>query len=75
MALLNGRTDDGLAAITDRVHRERRRSLCISIEVTDKLAVQEAISENEKELGNLSIALNAAGIAHASLISGIPLLE
>lgn len=66
MALLDRRTDDGLAATAAAVEAAGRRSVEIAADVTDKAALADAVSRTEAELGQLTLALNAAGIADAN---------
>jgi NAD(P)-dependent dehydrogenase (short-subunit alcohol dehydrogenase family) len=66
VALLDRRTDDGLAQTADFIAATGRRSLQIAADVTDGAALKEAVARTETELGPLSLALNAAGIANAN---------
>lgn len=66
VALLDRRTDDGLKNTADAVAAAGRRSIQIAADVTSADALNEAIARTERELGPLSLALNAAGIANAN---------
>ncbi|WOS64897.1 SDR family oxidoreductase [Sinorhizobium fredii] len=66
VALLDRRTDDGLARTAEFVRKTGRKSIEIAADVTNKAALAEAVSRTETELGALSLALNAAGIANAN---------
>ncbi len=66
VALVDRRTDDGLAQTADFIARAGRRSVSISADVTDGKALEAAVQRTEAELGQLSLAVNAAGIANAN---------
>jgi NAD(P)-dependent dehydrogenase (short-subunit alcohol dehydrogenase family) len=66
VALLDKRTDDGLANTARHVRLAGRRSIEIAADVTSKGSLAEAVALTEAELGALSLAVNAAGIANAS---------
>ncbi|WP_421856862.1 SDR family oxidoreductase [Oricola sp.] len=66
VALLDRRTDDGLAQTAEFVAAAGRKSLKISADVTSGEALAEAVARTEAELGPLTLALNAAGIANAN---------
>ena len=66
VALLDRRTDDGLATTAEFIARSGRRSIQIAADVTSSAALNDAVARTEAELGALSLALNAAGIANAS---------
>ena len=66
VALVDRRTDDGLAATADFIGRAGRRSLQIVADVTSADALNAAVDRTEAELGPLSLAVNAAGIANAN---------
>lgn len=65
VALLDRRTDDGLAKTADFIEKAGRRSIRIAADVTSGAALDEAVARTEAELGPLTLALNAAGIANA----------
>jgi NAD(P)-dependent dehydrogenase (short-subunit alcohol dehydrogenase family) len=65
VALLDRRTDDGLAQTADVIARTGRKSIQIAADVTSKSALAEAVRRTETELGALSLSVNAAGIANA----------
>ncbi|MCO5732161.1 SDR family oxidoreductase [Rhizobium sp. SSA_523] len=66
VALLDRRTDDGLATTARFVQAAGRRSVEIAADVTQAEALSEAVARTEAELGPLTLAVNAAGIANAN---------
>jgi NAD(P)-dependent dehydrogenase (short-subunit alcohol dehydrogenase family) len=66
VALLDRRTDDGLATTADFIANSGRRSIRIAADVTSGAALNEAVARTEAELGCLTLAVNAAGIANAN---------
>lgn len=66
VALLDRRTDDGLAQTADFIARAGRRSVQITADVTRGESLNAAVAETEAKLGALSLAVNAAGIANAN---------
>ncbi|MFP5076114.1 SDR family oxidoreductase [Rhizobium sp. YIM 134829] len=66
VALLDRRTDDGLAQTAGFIAETSRRSLSLAVDVTNGAALNEAVARIEAELGTLSLAVNAAGIANAN---------
>jgi NAD(P)-dependent dehydrogenase (short-subunit alcohol dehydrogenase family) len=66
VALLDRRSDDGLARTAAAIAATGRRSISIAADVTQAEALAEAVARTEAELGPLSLALNAAGIANAN---------
>ena len=66
VALVDRRSDDGLATTAEFIARAGRRSVSISADVTDSNALETAVQQTEADLGQLSLAVNAAGIANAS---------
>ncbi len=66
VALLDRRTDDGLAETASMIARTGRKSIEIAADVTSAEALAEAVKRTEAELGFLRLALNAAGIANAN---------
>jgi NAD(P)-dependent dehydrogenase (short-subunit alcohol dehydrogenase family) len=66
VALLDRRTDDGLAQTADFIARAGRRSVQITADVTSGDSLNAAVAETEAKLGALSLAVNAAGIANAN---------
>lgn len=66
VALLDRRTDDGLARTADFIANAGRRSIRIAADVTSGAALAEAVQQTEADLGPLRLALNAAGIANAN---------
>jgi NAD(P)-dependent dehydrogenase (short-subunit alcohol dehydrogenase family) len=66
VALLDRRTDDGLAQTADFIARVGRKSVQITADVTQGESLNAAVAETEAKLGPLSLAVNAAGIANAN---------
>ena len=66
VALLDRRTDGGLAQTADFIAKAGRKSLQIASDVTSGAALAEAVRQTEADLGPLRLALNAAGIANAN---------
>ena len=66
VALLDRRTDAGLARTAEFIAATGRRSLQIAADVTSGAALTEAVAQTEADLGPLTLALNAAGIANAN---------
>lgn len=65
VALLDRCSDDGLAPTARYVKDAGRRSIEIAADVTQSAALNDAVSRTEAELGPLTLAVNAAGIANA----------
>ena len=66
VALLDRRTDDGLAQTAEFIAKTGRKSIEIATDVTSSESLAEAVARTEKDLGTLRLALNAAGIANAN---------
>lgn len=66
VALLDRRTDDGLAQTADFIARAGRMSVSIVADVTSGDDLNAAVAETEAKLGALTLAVNAAGIANAN---------
>jgi len=66
VALVDRRTDGGLAETEGYVTAAGRKAITLAVDVTEKAAVGEAVASTESELGPLRIAVNAAGIANAN---------
>jgi NAD(P)-dependent dehydrogenase (short-subunit alcohol dehydrogenase family) len=66
VALLDRRTDDGLARTAEAIAATGRKSIQIAGDVTSGAAMNDAVARTERELGPLTLALNAAGIANAN---------
>lgn len=65
LALLDRRSDGGLAQTAEFITRTGRKSVQITADVTSAEALADAVARTESELGHLTLALNAAGIANA----------
>ncbi|RYB05205.1 SDR family oxidoreductase [Lichenibacterium ramalinae] len=66
IALIDRRDDDGLARTAEFIASAGRRSISVAADVTEGKALDEAVARTEAELGPLTLALNAAGIANAN---------
>lgn len=66
VALLDRRSDDGLATTAAFIAACGRRSIRIVADVTDGEGLKAAVAQTEADLGPLSLAVNAAGIANAN---------
>jgi NAD(P)-dependent dehydrogenase (short-subunit alcohol dehydrogenase family) len=66
VACLDRRDDGGTAATVEAIGAAGRRAIAIAADVTLRAALEEAVARAEHELGALSIAVNAAGIANAN---------
>lgn len=66
VALIDRRTDDGLANTADFIAKAGRRCIQIAADVTDGEALNDAVQRTGSELGTLTLAVNAAGIANAN---------
>lgn len=66
VALLDRRTDDGVANTAAFIARAGRRSIQVAADVTSGDALNQAVDRAEAELGPLTLAVNAAGIANAN---------
>ena len=66
VALLDRRSDDGLARTADFIASTGRKSVQVAADVTSGEALAEAVARTEAELGPLRLAVNAAGIANAN---------
>ena len=63
----------GLAATTERIRALGRRALAVEGDVTAGDTLTAAVAATERELGALSVAVNAAGIANATAAEDMPL--
>ena len=66
VACLDRREDGGLAQTVELIRAQGRKSIALAADVTEEEALAQAVARTEAELGPLSIALNAAGIANAA---------
>nr|WP_321446130.1 SDR family oxidoreductase [uncultured Cohaesibacter sp.] len=66
VACLDRREDDGLMQTADAISAAGRKALTITADVTQKDSLVDAVARAEATLGNLGIAVNAAGIANAN---------
>lgn len=72
VACLDRRSDGGLEETVRTVEAAGRRALPLAADVTDREALVAAVAHTERELGPLTIALNAAGIANAAPAEAMP---
>lgn len=66
VACLDRREDGGLAETVAMIKSVGRKAIALAADVTDRGALDMAVAKTESDLGALSIALNAAGIANAN---------
>lgn len=66
VACLDRRDDGGLQNTVGMIERAGRRALALQADVTIRESLDDAVRQTEAELGDLTIALNAAGIANAN---------
>lgn len=66
IACVDRRTDGGLQVTIDQIKATGQKAIAIAADVTNRKALDEAVAQCEKDLGTLSVAVNAAGIANAN---------
>lgn len=66
VACVDRRQDDGLEDTRLLIEAAGRRSLLLKADVTESDGMLDAVDRIERELGPLSVAVNAAGIANAN---------
>lgn len=66
VACLDRREDGGLTDTLTMIEKTAGKAIAITADVTSKNSLIEAVQRTEAELGNLGIAVNAAGIANAN---------
>ena len=66
IACIDRRSDGGLDETLAMIAPTGRKAIAIAADVTDRAALDLAVARTEAELGPLSIAVNAAGIANAN---------
>lgn len=66
VACLDRRDDGGLDDTLKLITSSGGRGLALHADVRDRNSLDEAVKQAESDLGNLSIAVNAAGIANAN---------
>lgn len=66
VACLDRRDDGGLQHTVGMIESAGRKALALQVDVTHRESLDEAVTQTETDLGHLSIALNAAGIANAN---------
>ena len=66
VACLDRRDDGGLETTIAMIEQAGQKGLLLQADVTDRAALGDAVTETEKKLGALVIALNAAGVANAN---------
>lgn len=69
---LDRRTDAGLADTLAMIADAGGRAIALAADVTDRTALDAAVAQTETDLGPLSIAVNAAGIANAAPAEDMP---
>lgn len=65
IACLDRRDDGGLEHTIELISATGQQSLALQADVTERSSLDAAVSKTESELGDLGIAVNAAGIANA----------
>jgi NAD(P)-dependent dehydrogenase (short-subunit alcohol dehydrogenase family) len=65
----------GLATTTARITALGRRALALEGDVTEGASLADAVAATERDLGPLSVAVNAAGIANATAAEEMPLAQ
>jgi NAD(P)-dependent dehydrogenase (short-subunit alcohol dehydrogenase family) len=65
----------GLATTTERIAALGRRAVALEGDVTEAASLAEAVAATERDLGPLSVAVNAAGIANATAAEDMPLAQ
>jgi NAD(P)-dependent dehydrogenase (short-subunit alcohol dehydrogenase family) len=63
----------GIASTVERIQALGRRALALSGTVTERAALDAAVARTEAELGQLSVAINCAGIANAQAAEDLDL--
>lgn len=63
----------GLGSTVERIQALGRRALALEGNVTDGASITRAVAATEDQLGALSVAVNAAGIANATACEDMPL--
>ena len=63
------------SSVTAEVERAGGRALAVEADVTSPDDMTEAVARIERDLGDLSLAVNAAGIANASPAEDMPLAQ
>lgn len=66
VACLDRRDDGGLEKTIAMIEQAGQKGLLLQADVTDRAGLDDAVTETEKKLGALVIALNAAGVANAN---------
>ena len=72
VALLDRRSDGGLQDTRRMVAETGRKAITIEADVTSGFDLEEAVNRTEDELGPLTLALNAAGVANANPAEEMP---
>ncbi len=65
VACLDRRDDGGLQSTIETIESAGGSALALQADVTDRQALEDAVTQTESSLGALGIAVNAAGIANA----------
>ncbi len=66
IACFDRREDGGLQETIEKIKQTGQKAIAIAGDVALRSSVDEAVTQTEKELGALSIAVNSAGIANAN---------
>jgi len=66
VACLDRREDGGLDDTIEMIKKKGGNALALKADVTERESVEYAVEQTQSNLGNLAIAVNAAGIANAN---------
>lgn len=66
VACLDRREDGGLQETVEQIKAIGQKAITLIADVTNKVALDEAVAQTQKDLGDLTVAVNAAGIANAN---------
>lgn len=66
-------TSNGLESTIEQIQQQGRKGLALTGNVTSAEQLADAIARTEADLGDLSVAVNAAGIANATAAEDMPL--
>ena len=66
LALFDLKVSEGLLETQKKVEETGQKAICLSGNVTVESDLVEAISKTEKEFGEITVAVNSAGIANAN---------
>ena len=70
--ILNGRGEDKLADAAAELKKDGAKTYCLPFDVTNHIAVAQAINGFEKEIGAIDICVNNAGMQHRAPLEDFP---